>query len=133
MMSSIDTIMAQTCERFIVTPADLRGPCREKTIMRARMAAMYALRTTSQMSYPAIGRIFGHRHHTSVMNAVRNVPELLGADPEFQEKVVAIIGAAVAANYARAEAMRGGVFRSVRAGQIRTPGRSDPDTPQIVI
>lgn len=56
-----------------VTPAQIVGPSRHKTIVRARHAAMLAIRTRSEgegnaMSYPEIGELFGHRDHTTVMH-----------------------------------------------------------------
>ena len=131
MTTPIAIIIAETCERFQVSPAELTGPARRRDIYRARQAAMYVARTTSQRSYPEIGRLFGGRDHTSVLHAVRQVPELMQQDPEYQEKIVAIISAVIAYHVARAEAARGGVFRSRRAEQKRTnparPSRTHSD------
>jgi len=124
----IGTIMAATCQRFAVSPVELTGPSRKQPIFRARAAAMYVMRVTGQMSYPQIARRFGQRDHTTVMNAVRKVPEMMGTDADYQLHVVAIISAVIARQVRDAEAARGGVFRSVRArAPSDRPTRTDSD------
>ncbi len=55
-----------------VSIADVIGETRTKMPSRARKAAMYRLREMGH-SLPEIGRMFGGRHHTSVMHAIRIV------------------------------------------------------------
>lgn len=44
---------------------------------RARMVAMYVLRTTFGMSYPVVGQLVGGRNHSTVFHAV----ECVNRDP----------------------------------------------------
>lgn len=54
-------------------PAEtLRCQSRRADIVRARHAAMYAVRQHTDLSYPAIGRLF-NRDHTTVMHAVDKI------------------------------------------------------------
>lgn len=64
-----ETIIAQVCAAYDVTLEDLRSRSRRAALVRARHAAMYAVRQHTDLSYPAIGRFF-NRHHTAVMHAV---------------------------------------------------------------
>lgn len=51
---------------------NLRGRSRRADIVRARHAAMYAVRQHTDLSYPAIGRLF-NRDHTTVIHAVTRI------------------------------------------------------------
>jgi chromosomal replication initiator protein len=44
---------------------------------------MWLARHTTPASFPAIGRAFGNRDHTTVMQACRRVDALMAADREF--------------------------------------------------
>lgn len=53
---------------------DIKGPRRGRHIMAARMEAVYAVRTLRpDMSYPAIGRWFGGRDHSTILHSVRKI------------------------------------------------------------
>ena len=44
---------------------------RFKEFVRARHHAMYEMRENTELSLPAIGRVLGHRDHTTVLHGVR--------------------------------------------------------------
>lgn len=53
---------------------DIKGPRRGRHIMAARREAVYAVRTLRpDMSYPAIGRWFGGRDHSTILHSVRKI------------------------------------------------------------
>lgn len=54
----------------------IKGPRRDKPIFRARAQAMYEIRQRTSQSYPAIGRFFGGRDHTTVIAAVKRYPQI---------------------------------------------------------
>lgn len=57
-----------------VTIERIKGPSRNRAICRARMEAIYAVRMErSDLSYPAIGRWFGGRDHTTILHSVRKI------------------------------------------------------------
>lgn len=49
----------------------LKGPRHFASIVRARHEAMFRLKSELDLSLPVIGRLFGGRDHTTVMNALR--------------------------------------------------------------
>ena len=51
----------------------LRGKSRQRPLVTARQTAMYAFRELTDLSYPAIARLFGGRDHTTVLHAVRKI------------------------------------------------------------
>ena len=48
----------------------LKGKSRQRPLVNARQIAMYVFRDMTELSYPAIARLFGGRDHTTVIHAV---------------------------------------------------------------
>ena len=48
----------------------LKGKSRQRPLVAARQIAMYVFRDMTELSYPAIARLFGGRDHTTVIHAV---------------------------------------------------------------
>ena len=70
-------ILDATADMFGISVDDLRGKSRSRPLVTARQVAMYVLREMTDFSYPAIGREFGDRDHTTVMHAVAKISELM--------------------------------------------------------
>lgn len=62
-----------------VTIDEVKGPRRSRRIVLPRQIAMYEVyRQRPDMSYPAIGRMFGGRDHTTCLHAVRKMTAEFG-------------------------------------------------------
>jgi chromosomal replication initiator protein len=59
---------------------------------RPRQVAMWLAKQATPASFPAIGRAFGNRDHTTVMQAVRRVDALMAADAGFAATVHGLRG-----------------------------------------
>ncbi|WP_454296727.1 chromosomal replication initiator protein DnaA [Salana multivorans] len=70
-------IMAQTASYFGVTIESLCSADRTRVLVNARQIAMYLCRELTDLSLPAIGKVFGGRDHTTVMHADRKIRELM--------------------------------------------------------
>lgn len=68
-----ELVIAAVCEYFNVRHEDLIGKRRDSDITVPRHIAMYLCRELTDMSLPGIGKAFGNRHHTTVINACDNV------------------------------------------------------------
>lgn len=70
------------------TLQDLRGSRRGRDVVAPRQLAMYEVYTQRKdLSLPWIGRFFGGRDHTTVLNAVRRVKAQRGEfDPQYLRK-----------------------------------------------
>ncbi|QEL14525.1 DnaA/Hda family protein [Limnoglobus roseus] len=79
---AVADIVAAVAASFGVSPKELLGTSRLKTVMLARQTAIYLARTASKLSLPAVGREFG-RDHSTVLHAVRKVEELLTKDADY--------------------------------------------------
>ncbi len=92
-MILVADIKAAVAIHYGVSIEALEGKCRLAMFVRPRQVAMAlsrnlveghsrAGRQTAGISLPMIGRRFGHRHHTTVMSALRAVEKRRKADPE---------------------------------------------------
>ncbi|HEV3402542.1 MAG TPA: helix-turn-helix domain-containing protein, partial [Acidimicrobiales bacterium] len=71
------TILETTAEMFGMTVDDLIGKSRSRPLVNARQICMYVFRQMTDFSYPAIGREFGGRDHTTVIHAVEKISTLM--------------------------------------------------------
>ena len=70
---TIEDVQAAVAMASRVTVSELKGPRKSQDISVARAIAMYLSRELTGVSYPAIGRRFGGKDHTSVIHACRRV------------------------------------------------------------
>jgi len=82
-----EQIIKHCAEYFRVSVADIKGPVRKKQLARARQAAMFLARKLTGASYPELGEKFGGKDHSTVINAVQRVPELMAEDDDFRKSV----------------------------------------------
>ncbi len=66
---------------YDVSIEDLKGPRRQKEIVKPRQMVMFLMREEASLSYPKIGRELGGRDHTTVIHAV----EKIGGEAEGNE------------------------------------------------
>jgi len=78
---TIHDIQRLVASRMGATALDLVSA--RQASARPRQVAMWLARHTTPASFPAIGRAFGNRDHTTVMQACRRVDALMAADPAF--------------------------------------------------
>ena len=85
--TSVEEIQQQVAERFGISRAELIGSSRAATPLRARQVAIYLTRELTDLSLPQIGRLYGGRDHTTVLNSLRRIEAGLGEDEALSEKV----------------------------------------------
>ncbi|HKF84010.1 MAG TPA: chromosomal replication initiator protein DnaA [Solirubrobacterales bacterium] len=91
--TSVEEIQQRVAERFGISRAELIGSSRAATPLRARQVAIFLTRDLTDLSLPQIGRLYGGRDHTTVLNSLRRVEAGLDEDPELAEKVRELRGA----------------------------------------
>ncbi|MDA8262878.1 MAG: chromosomal replication initiator protein DnaA [Actinomycetota bacterium] len=74
-----------------LSPLEIRGASRKRPLVEARQVAMYVFRELTDLSFPAIGKEFGNRDHTTVMYAVNKVEAQMGEDRETYNRVTALL------------------------------------------
>jgi len=79
----------QTCvaQAFDVAEHKLTGPDRELEVVRARHAGMFLARDELGTPFREVGRRFGDRKHTTVMNGYRHAIALMLTNETLREKV----------------------------------------------
>ncbi|HET7120409.1 MAG TPA: chromosomal replication initiator protein DnaA [Solirubrobacterales bacterium] len=91
--TSTEEIQQRVAERFGISRAELVGSSRAATPLRARQVAIFLTRELTDLSLPQIGRLYGGRDHTTVLNSLRRVEASLDEDPDLAEKVRELRGA----------------------------------------
>ncbi len=85
--TSVEEIQQRVAERFGIARAELIGTSRAATPLRARQVAIYLTREMTDLSLPQIGRLYGGRDHSTVLNSLRRVEAGIGADLDLTERV----------------------------------------------
>jgi len=91
--TSVVEIQQLVAERFGISRAELVGSSRAATPLRARQVAIFLTRELTDLSLPQIGRLYGGRDHSTVINSLRRVEAGLAEDAELAERVQELRGA----------------------------------------
>ena len=84
-------ILEATSETFGFSVEELCGPNRRRPLVTARQVSMYVFRELTDFSYPAIGREFGGRDHSTVMHAVEKIAGLMKERHQIYNQVTDLI------------------------------------------
>ncbi len=88
---SPDEIVNTIAGYYGFSPLEIQGASRKRPLVEARQVAMYVFRELTDLSFPAIGKEFGNRDHTTVMHAVNKVEAQMGEDRETYNRVTALL------------------------------------------
>jgi chromosomal replication initiator protein len=69
----------------------LKGKSRQRPLVTARQIAMYVFRETTDLSYPAIARLFGGRDHTTVIHANEKIQRLMSERKQIYDQVTDLL------------------------------------------
>jgi chromosomal replication initiator protein len=84
-------ILETTAASYGFSIEALCGPSRTRPLVTARQVAMYLTRELTDYSYPAIGRVFGKRDHTTVIHAVDKITGQMQERRQIYEQVTELI------------------------------------------
>jgi len=84
-------ILETTAASYGFSEEALCGPSRTRPLVTARQVAMYLTRELTDYSYPAIGRVFGKRDHTTVIHAVDKIAGQMQERRQIYEQVTELI------------------------------------------
>lgn len=80
-------ITSSVAECFGVSPGQLKGKQRKRTVLIPRQVAMSLIRELTSMSLKEIGSFFSGRDHSTVLNSINRVEELRNEEPELERKI----------------------------------------------
>ena len=69
----------------------LKGKSRQRPLVTARQIAMYVFRELTDLSYPAIARLFGGRDHTTVIHANDKIQRLMSERKQIYDQVTDLL------------------------------------------
>jgi chromosomal replication initiator protein len=81
------TILDVVCRHFHLSPDEIAGPSRARDIAFARHIAVYLLREHAHCSLTEIGRLLGHRDHSTILSAYRRIQRELRSHPPTRAKI----------------------------------------------
>jgi chromosomal replication initiator protein len=85
--TTVEEIQQRVAEAFGISRAELVGTSRAATPLRARQVAILLTREATDLSLPQIGRLYGGRDHSTVLNALRRGEATLSTDPTLARQV----------------------------------------------
>ncbi len=84
-LPSPDLIISEVSQFYEIDAASIKGQGQSKNTAAARNVAMYLIRNMTELSLQEIGAIFNGRHHTTVINSIKRVENLVHNDPNMGE------------------------------------------------
>ena len=81
---TIDDIQRLVADHYKVRLPDLKSKTRTRPLVVARQVAMFLVKKHLDRSLVDIGRSFGGKDHTTVMNALRRIDDQLNKDSEIK-------------------------------------------------
>lgn len=89
---TIDDIQKLVADHYKVRVPDLKSKTRTKPLVTARQVAMFLVKKHLDKSLVDIGRSFGGKDHTTVMNALRRIEDQLNKDSEIKRDIEELEG-----------------------------------------
>ncbi len=80
-------IKEAVADSYGVEIGELEGKSRKKEIARARHIAIYLSRELTDNSFPALGKKFGGRDHSTVMHSHKKIKNMIEDTPLFYEEI----------------------------------------------
>ena len=85
--TAVEAIQQRVAEAFGISRAELVGTSRAATPLRARQVAILLTREATDLSLPQIGRLYGGRDHSTILNALRRAEATIAADASLSRQV----------------------------------------------
>lgn len=83
-------IVSVTASHFQIEMDDIIGSKRNKNVVTARQVAMSLCRTLLGMSYPALGKFFGGKDHSTVIYSINKIKQLQQDNEDMKKLFLAL-------------------------------------------
>lgn len=84
---TMDSVLRAVAEEFKLQPAQLKQKSNAHPISYPRQIAMYLIKDLTHSSLPEIGRMFGGKHHTTVLHSVHKIDKLRQKDADLNRLI----------------------------------------------
>lgn len=81
------SITGAVAEAFSINPALIRGKQRKRDVLVPRQAAMMLIRELTDTPLTEIGRFFSGRDHSTVLNSIARIKEMVAENPSLKRKI----------------------------------------------
>jgi chromosomal replication initiator protein len=88
---TMDSVLRAVAERFQLQPLQLKQKTNARNIAYPRQIAMYLIKELTHSSLPEIGRMFGGKHHTTVLHSVQKIDKQRQKDPDLNRLIHSVI------------------------------------------
>ena len=88
---TMDSVLRAVADQFQLQPAQLKQKTNAQKIAYPRQIAMYLIKELTQSSLPEIGRMFGGKHHTTVLHSVQKIDKLRQKDADLNRLIHNVI------------------------------------------
>ncbi len=82
---SVSDIMNKVVEKFNVSVEDIKSKSRHSRFIKPRFIAMYLARKLTNLTTTDIGKEFGDRDHSTVLNAMNNIEKMMEEEEDMKE------------------------------------------------
>jgi chromosomal replication initiator protein len=86
-VNPVEEIQSRVSAAFGISRAELVGSTRAAAPMRARQVAIYLTRELTDLSLPQIGRLYGGRDHSTVLNSIRRIEARCDEDTQLATRI----------------------------------------------
>ncbi len=83
---TVDKVFVAVEKKYGVSKADLIGKSRVKEVAQARHVTIHLIRTLTEMSLPAIGKLF-NRDHSTVLSSLDTIDKRTASSPAFEAEI----------------------------------------------
>jgi chromosomal replication initiator protein len=84
---TVEDLQRLVADHYRVRIVDLKSANRSKPLVTARQVAMYLIKKNLDKSLVEIGRFFGGKDHTTVINALKRIESQLSVDPDLKKDI----------------------------------------------
>ncbi|MEQ1946204.1 MAG: chromosomal replication initiator protein DnaA [Bryobacteraceae bacterium] len=88
---TMDSVLRAVADKFQLQPGQLKQKTNAQNIAYPRQIAMYLIKELTQSSLPEIGRMFGGKHHTTVLHSVQKIDKLRQKDADLNRLIHSVI------------------------------------------
>jgi chromosomal replication initiator protein len=88
---TMDSVLRAVAEKFQLQPTQIKQKTNAQNIAYPRQIAMYLIKELTNSSLPEIGRMFGGKHHTTVLHSVQKIDKLRQKDLDLNRLIHSVI------------------------------------------
>jgi chromosomal replication initiator protein len=88
-----EMIQKFVADHYNVKLSELKAKNNSKSVAEPRQIAMYLTKTLTGASLPEIGKLFGGKHHSTVIHSVRKIDTMRKRDPDFDRLINSFVQA----------------------------------------